>query len=86
MIQSKIYFALSHKILLIEFYGITIDLADKDWNVVAKIVVTKFCCGSGKTTGCFRVVKIYDQFEKEFLTDYWRRDVEGLKAQGILTN
>ena len=48
---------------------IAIDLADKDWNVVAKVIISKFCCGSDKTTGCFKIVKIYDQFESEFLTN-----------------
>jgi len=64
---------------------IPIDLADKDWNIIAKVVVSKFCCGSGKTTGVFRIVKIYDQFEKEFLSDYWKKDVEKLREQGVIS-
>jgi hypothetical protein len=36
---------------------IPIDLVDKDWNVVAKIVVSKFCCGEGKTFGKFKTSK-----------------------------
>jgi hypothetical protein len=64
---------------------IAIDLADKDWNVVAKVVVVKFCCGTGQTTGVFRVVKIYDQFEKDFLSDYWKNDVKRLRERRVLT-
>lgn len=64
---------------------IAIDLADKDWSVVARVVITKFCCECGKTTGIFRVVKIYNQFEKEFLSDYWKEDVEKLRELGVLS-
>ncbi len=64
---------------------IPIDLADKDWNVVAKVVVLQFTCGFGKTKGLFKIKKIYNEDERKFLSEYWQTGLEELRGRGVVS-
>jgi len=53
-----------------------IDLLNKDSEAVAKVLVTEFTNKDGKTTGKYKVLKIYSDQEKEFITKYWRENIQ----------
>lgn len=53
-----------------------IDLINKDWEAVAKVLVTAFTNKDGKTIGEYKVLKIYCGQEKEFITNYWRENIQ----------
>jgi hypothetical protein len=48
-----------------------IDLIDPERVAIAKISVSQFANISDKTTGKYKVLKIYRGVEKEILTNYW---------------
>ena len=53
-----------------------IDLLNKNWEAVAKVRVTEFTNKDGKTTGKYEVLKVYIGQEKEFVTNYWRENIQ----------
>lgn len=58
-----------------------IDLINNNWEAVAKALVLEFVNKDGKTSGKYKVVKVYSQKEKEFLTNYWRENLEITKGK-----
>ena len=62
---------------------IPIDLINENWEAVAKVVITQLENKKGKTTGKFKVLKIYEREEKKILTNYWRENVQIIKGEKI---
>ena len=63
--------------------NIPIDLINKNWEFVAKVIVIEFKNSEGKTSGKYKVLKIYEGKEKEILTNCWRETVQILKREKI---
>jgi hypothetical protein len=40
-----------------------IELTTPDWQVIARIMITEFTVGHGKTTGFYKVLKVYSDEE-----------------------
>ena len=53
-----------------------IDLLTKNWEAIAKVTVLEFTNKDGKTTGKYKVLKLYSGQEKEFVTKYWRENIQ----------
>ncbi|MBI3333935.1 DUF2584 family protein [Candidatus Pacearchaeota archaeon] len=51
-----------------------IDLLNMQRDAVAKIRITEFTNKPGITTGRYEVIKIYQDTEKQVLTQYWREN------------
>lgn len=62
---------------------IPIDLINRNWEAVAKVIVTRVENSEGETSGKYRVLKIYKGEEKEILTDYWRETVQFIRGDEI---
>jgi len=62
---------------------IPIDLINENWEAVAKIIIIDLENKKGKTTGKFKVLRIYKGKEKEILTNYWRENVQIIKGRKI---
>ncbi len=62
---------------------IPIDLLNKNWEAVAKVVVLNYSCTSDRTTGEYQVLKLYLGKEREFLTNYWHETVQIMKGKKI---
>lgn len=60
-----------------------IDLINQNWEVVAKVIVVESKNSDGKTQGKYKVIKIYQGQEKEFLTNYWRETIQIIKGENI---
>jgi hypothetical protein len=60
-----------------------IDLINRDWVPLARVVVTEVRNANKKTFGKYKVVKIYKGTEKEVLTNYWHEIVEIKKGKKI---
>jgi hypothetical protein len=58
-----------------------IDLANEDWQIIARVVVSRFCVGGGKTTGTVKVLCIYDPSTRDAITKAVR---EGERRNGRL--
>jgi len=65
--------------------GVPIDLLNKDWEALARVVVLEFTNKDNKTTGKYKVLRIYSGEEKESITNYWRKDLETVKAIGAIS-
>jgi len=63
--------------------GIPIDLLNRNWEAVAKVVIIEFKNNDGRTEGKYKVIKIYEGREKEVLTNYWRENVKLIKQEEI---
>jgi len=63
--------------------GLPIDLLNRNWEAVAKVVIIEFKNTDGRTEGKYKVVKIYEGKEKEVLTNYWRENVKLIKQEEI---
>jgi hypothetical protein len=63
--------------------NLPIDLVNRDWEAVAKVLVTEFRNADGKTSGKYKVLKIYSGNEKEVLTNYWRETIQITKGKKI---
>jgi len=51
-----------------------IDLIDNKRNAIAKIQIQSFKNETNKTSGSFRVIKVYEGSEKAMLTSYWHEN------------
>lgn len=60
-----------------------IDLINRNWEVLAWVIVIEVFCADNKTLGKYQVEKIYNKEEKFFLTKYWRERVEIKQGQKI---
>ncbi len=60
-----------------------IDLINNEWVAVAKILIIESKKANEKTEGKYKVIKIYKGNEKDFLTGYWRENIEIIKNQKI---
>lgn len=58
---------------------IPIDLLNKDVEAIAKVIIKKIKHKNNKTKGNFKIIKIFNEKEKEFLTDYWRKTISYFK-------
>lgn len=47
------------------------DLINLEREAIAKIKIISFANTNGETKGEFEVLKIYEEFEKEILSNYW---------------
>ncbi len=63
--------------------NIPIDLINEKWECLARIVILEVNHANGETAGRFKVLKVYDEREREFLTSYWRKTVEYVKGRKI---
>jgi len=63
--------------------NIPIDLINQNWEPVAKIIIVEFKNSDGRTSGKYRVLKIYEGEEKRILTNYWRETVQIIKGKKI---
>jgi len=63
--------------------NIPIDLINQNWEPVAKIIIIEFKNVNGKTSGRYKVLKIYEGEEKRVLTNYWRETVQIIKGEKI---
>lgn len=54
---------------------IPIDLVNKDWEAIAKVVVLEFKNFENKTHGRYKVIKIYNEGDRSFLSKYWQDSV-----------
>ncbi len=54
-----------HRIYPLE---VPLDLVNDQWGVVAKIMVTSYSVGKGKTKGTYKILKIYDDSERKMLS------------------
>jgi hypothetical protein len=66
--------------------GVPIDLLNKDWEALARIIVLEFTNKENKTTGKYKVLRIYSGEEKESITNYWKKDLEYLKQTGTISS
>lgn len=64
--------------------GMPIDLINKDWEAVAKVIILESNTSEGKTTGKYKVIKIYEGLEKEILTNYWRETIQFVKGVKVV--
>jgi hypothetical protein len=62
---------------------IPIDLINENWEAVAKVVITQLENKKGKTSGKFKVLRIYKGTEKDILTNYWRENIQIIKGKKI---
>jgi hypothetical protein len=58
---------------------IPLDLVNENWEAIAKVVVEEFKNYKGKTFGTYRVVRLYSEKEKKFLSSYWQENAGFLK-------
>ena len=56
--------------------AIPIDLVNREWEAVAKVVVLEFRNCNGKTCGRYKVLRKYEGEEKHILTNYWKETIE----------
>jgi len=63
--------------------NIPIDLINNNWEAVAKIIIIEVKNAGGKTSGRYKVLKIYKGEEKKVLTNYWRETVQIIKGEKI---
>ncbi len=59
--------------------GVPVDLINKDIEAVAKVIINKIKHEENKTKGKFKIIKIFNKEEKEFLTNYWRETITYFK-------
>lgn len=45
-----------------------IMLADEDWNIIAAVSITEYTTSNNKTSGKYRVVKVFNENERMVLT------------------
>lgn len=60
-----------------------LDLINRNWEVLARVVVIEATCANKKTVGKYRIIKIYSKNEREVLTQYWREIVQIKKGEKI---
>jgi hypothetical protein len=60
---------------------IPIDLINKDWEAVAKVVIREVTLKEGNTSGKYEVIEVYDKNKREERTRYWRKIVEFKKVK-----
>jgi len=60
-----------------------IDLINRDWIPLARVVIVEVCCKNKKTFGKYKIIKMYHGQEKKDLTKYWREIVEVKKGRKI---
>jgi len=65
--------------------NIPIDLINQDWIALARVVIIEFTNKENITSGRYRVVRIYNENEKEVITNYWGKDLENLKHSGAIS-
>ena len=63
--------------------GIPIDLINDKWEAVAKVIIIEAKNSDEKTTGKYKILRLYEGKEKEVLTKYWRETVEYIKGEKI---
>ncbi|MCD6478902.1 MAG: DUF2584 family protein, partial [Candidatus Diapherotrites archaeon] len=63
--------------------NIPIDLINQNWEPVAKIIIVEFKNSGGRTSGKYKVLKIYEGEEKRILTNYWIETVQIIKGRKI---
>jgi len=63
--------------------NIPIDLINERWECLARVVVLEVTHKNGETSGRFKVIKLYNEEERKFLTSYWRKVVEYIKGGEI---
>ena len=49
-----------------------IDLLNQDWEPLARVMIIKTALSEKKTTGNYKVLKIYSENEKKVLVEYWK--------------
>lgn len=59
-----------------------IDLLTTHWEAVAKVMVTEFLINGDNTVGKYKVIRVYTDIERSFLTKYWRETIDCLKGGG----
>jgi len=64
---------------------IPIDLLNEDWEAVAKIIIIEVSNFEGKTTGKYKVIKIYSGQEKEILSKHFQENQELLRKVGAIS-
>lgn len=74
------FFKSDHRIYPV---GHCIDLLNQDWEAIGKVIILETTVGYGETVGKYEVVKLFDETEKEFLTNYWREKIEVLVGEKI---
>jgi len=52
--------------------NIPIMLADEDWNIIAAIEITKYSISDNKTAGKYKILRIFNEQEREVLTKVHR--------------
>ena len=60
-----------------------LDLINSDGEAVAKVVIIESTNLPNETKGKFKIVRLYNDDEKEFLKRYWRETVEYIKNKKI---
>ena len=60
-----------------------VDLINRNWEALARVVVVEMTCANKKTCGKYKVVKMYGEEERKILTKYWQEIVEIKKRQKI---
>jgi len=63
--------------------NIPIDLLNSDWEVIAKIVIVTISIDENTTFGEYKVIRLYSNQEKLFLTNYWRENIQIIKNKTI---
>ena len=71
-----------HRIYPIE---IPIDLVNEDWEAIARVIITEVNNFEGKTSGKYKVIKIYEGREKQILSKYWQENIELLRELGTIS-
>ena len=63
--------------------GMPIDLLNESWLPLAKVIILETTNHGSKTSGKYRIVKVYEGDEKRVLANYWRETVQIIKGGTI---
>ena len=58
--------------------GIPIDLANQNWEILAKIKILSFSVDNENTSGKYVVLRLYNDEERKFLNKYWKETTENM--------
>ena len=63
--------------------NLPIDLINSNWEAIAKVMIFEIKNSQGKTSGKYKVLKVYEDEEKDILTNYWRENVKIITGKDI---